>query len=68
MVPRNVSAAHPDSSGDRKHWTILEELSSTIFEFIEGLYNPVRRRSGLGYISPSACKLKTAGNVAEPAA
>jgi transposase InsO family protein len=29
------------------------ELGSPIFEWIEGFYNPRRRHSGLGYLSPA---------------
>ena len=37
---------------DRRHWTSRVELASAIFEWIEGWYNPRRRHSGLGYLSP----------------
>ncbi len=34
-------------------WTTREALASAIFAWIEGLYNPTRRHSGLGYRSPN---------------
>ena len=37
---------------DRRHWTSRVELASAIFEWIEGWYNPRRRHSALGYLSP----------------
>jgi putative transposase len=37
---------------DRRHWTSRVELAAAIFEWIEGWYNPRRRHSTLGYLSP----------------
>ena len=37
---------------DRHAWGSKTELASAIFEWIEGWYNPRRRHSGLGYLSP----------------
>lgn len=37
---------------DRQHWTSRVELASAIFEWIEGWYNPRRRHSTLGMLSP----------------
>jgi putative transposase len=37
---------------DRCRWTTKHELGTAIFEWIEAFYNPVRRHSGLGYLSP----------------
>jgi putative transposase len=37
---------------DRRDRTTQAELGSAIFEWIEGFYNPRRRHSGLGYLSP----------------
>ena len=37
---------------DRRTWTSRHELATAIFEWIEGFYNPVRRHSGLDYLSP----------------
>ena len=37
---------------DRRTWTTRAELANAIFEWIEAFYNPVRRHSSLGYLSP----------------
>lgn len=37
---------------DRHHWRTRRELALAIFEFLEAFYNPVRRHSSLGYLSP----------------
>lgn len=37
---------------DRRAWTSRTELASAMFEWIEGWYNPRRRHSALGYLSP----------------
>ncbi|GAA1880917.1 hypothetical protein GCM10009836_72760 [Pseudonocardia ailaonensis] len=37
---------------DRRIWRIRQELANGIFEWIEAFYNPVRRHSGLDYLSP----------------
>lgn len=37
---------------DRGQWATRHELATAIFEWIEAFYNPVRRHSGLGYLSP----------------
>ncbi|NNG37165.1 IS3 family transposase [Nakamurella aerolata] len=37
---------------DRRTWTSRVELAAAIFEWIEGWYNPRRRHSTLGYLSP----------------
>ena len=37
---------------DRQTWATRAELGSAIFEWIEAFYNPVRRHSGLDYLSP----------------
>jgi putative transposase len=39
---------------DRQRWTTRDQLATAIFEWIEAFYNPVRRHSGLGYLSPAA--------------
>ncbi|ARJ07596.1 transposase [Cnuibacter physcomitrellae] len=38
---------------DRRAWVSQAELGSAIFEWIEGFYNPRRRHSALGYLSPA---------------
>lgn len=37
---------------DRAAWSTKAELASAIFEWIEGFYNPVRRHSSIGFLSP----------------
>jgi len=37
---------------DRRIWTTRSELTNAIFEWIEAFYNPTRRHSALGYLSP----------------
>jgi transposase InsO family protein len=38
---------------DRQSWTTWVELASAMFEWIEGWYNPERRNSRLGMVSPA---------------
>ncbi|MEY9926294.1 transposase InsO family protein [Catenulispora sp. GP43] len=37
---------------DRQHWTTRQELANAIFEYIEAWYNPHRRHSTIGMLSP----------------
>jgi putative transposase len=37
---------------DRKPWNSREELANAIFEWIECWYNPTRRHSSIGMLSP----------------
>ena len=37
---------------DRSNWASRAELSSAMFEWIEGFYNPTRRHTALGNLSP----------------
>ena len=37
---------------DRRTWTTRAQLANAIFEWIEAFYNPTRRHSALGYLSP----------------
>jgi putative transposase len=37
---------------DRRTWTTRTELATAIFEYIEAFYNPIRRHSARGYLSP----------------
>jgi putative transposase len=37
---------------DRQRWATKADLGSAIFEWIEAFYNPRRRHSALGYLSP----------------
>jgi transposase InsO family protein len=36
----------------RRSWATRQELRSEVFEYIEGFYNPRRRHSTLGMLSP----------------
>ena len=38
---------------NRRPWPTRAEARSAIFEYIEGWYNPRRRHSTLGYLSPA---------------
>lgn len=38
---------------DQQHWATRSELSSAIFEWIDGFYNPLRRHTSIGYHSPA---------------
>ena len=37
---------------DRSAWASRKELASAMFEWIEGFYNPTRRHTALGNLSP----------------
>jgi putative transposase len=37
---------------DRRRWQTRAELASAIFEYIEAFYNPRRRHSSIGNLSP----------------
>jgi len=39
---------------DRQHWASKPQLASAIFEWIEAFYNPIRRHTSLGNLSPVA--------------
>ena len=51
---------------DRRRWQTRKELASAIFEWIEAWYNPHRRHTSIGYLSPVA--YERLYNAAEPAA
>jgi putative transposase len=38
---------------NRRSWMTVVELSSAMAEWIEGFYNPLRRHSALGYLTPN---------------
>jgi putative transposase len=38
---------------DRHIWRNRDEARRAVFDFIEGFYNPRRRHSTLGYLSPA---------------
>jgi putative transposase len=37
----------------RKHYRIRDDLRADMFDYIEKFYNPRRRHSTIGYISPA---------------
>jgi putative transposase len=37
---------------DRRPWKTRQHARTAIYEYIEGWYNPRRRHSSLGYLSP----------------
>src|ERR1700694_2599751 len=41
---------------DRRKWATRKELASAIFEWIGAWYNPHRRHSSIGHVSPIACE------------
>ena len=58
---------------DRSAWPTREGLAQAVFTYIEGFYNPRRRHSILGYLSPADYETKhaaqkTAGRPTQTAA
>ena len=50
---------------DRRAWATRSELATAMFEWIEGFYNPRRRHTSLGNISPADYEaLHTAAEIA----
>jgi transposase InsO family protein len=45
----------------RRSWPTRRELRSEVFEYIEGFYNPRRRHSTLGMLSPAGFEEQHAG-------
>ena len=52
---------------DRSHWATRTDLGHAVFAFVEGFYNPRRRHSTLGYLSPADYETTTARRPAETA-
>ena len=52
---------------DRRSFRTQAEARMAIFEFIEGWYNPRRRHSALGYLSPNDFERTVAGAAKRPA-
>jgi len=50
---------------DRRSFQTQSEARRAIFEFIEGWYNPKRRHSALGYLSPNDFEHRAAMSPAE---
>jgi putative transposase len=44
---------------DRKTYRTRDEARSDVFDYIERFYNPKRRHSTLGYLSPIEFEMKT---------
>jgi len=45
---------------DRRRWESRKELAAAVFDYIEGFYNPKRRHSSIGYLSPAEFELRNA--------
>lgn len=41
---------------DRSRWRTHTEANMAVLDYIQALYNPRRRHSGLGYLSPASSK------------
>jgi putative transposase len=48
----------------RSQWRTREEARLAVFEFIEAFYNPHRRHSALGYLSPADFERRSQPDVA----
>jgi putative transposase len=46
---------------DRRPFRSHSEARMAVFQFIEGFYNPARRHSALGYLSPTEYERKHHG-------
>ena len=53
---------------DRCRFKTQAEARMAVFQFIEGFYNPRRRHSSLGYLSPIAFERQYAATALEPGA
>jgi hypothetical protein len=53
---------------DRRRFKTQAEARNAVFEFIEGFYNPRRRHSSLGYLSPVAFERRHQERPASPGA
>jgi hypothetical protein len=53
---------------DRRRFKTQAEARMAVFEFIEGFYNPRRRHSSLGYLSPIRFERQFAARPLEPGA
>jgi putative transposase len=48
----------------RRRFGSQAEARMTVFSYIEGWYNPARRHSGIGYLSPNAYETTMANQIA----
>jgi len=53
---------------DRERFDTYAEAKFAVFEFIEAWYNPHRRHSSLGYLSPNAFESARREEVGDPGA
>jgi transposase InsO family protein len=53
---------------DRSRFKTHSDARNAIFDFIEGFYNPQRRHSSLGYVSPMAFERQHLASAASPGA
>ena len=51
---------------DRRRFKTQAEARMAVFEFIEGFYNPRRRHSSLGYLSPIDYERRHQSSAADP--
>jgi putative transposase len=49
---------------DRSRWRSFTEARMAVFDYLESFYNPRRRHSALGYLSPAAYEQRSAPNAA----
>ena len=43
---------------DRRHWHTRDQLAAAIFEWIEAFYNPIRRHTAIGSLSPAEYEVR----------
>ncbi len=48
-----VSTLKAEMAADRHLFPTREAARTAVFEYIEGFYNPTRRHSSIGYVSPA---------------
>lgn len=68
-LPKSFFATLQTELLDRTSWTTRDQLAQAVFAYIEGFYNPRRRHSALGYLSPADYEYDYwAGRLSETAA
>ena len=68
MYPESFFATLECELLDRCRFKTQAEARMAVFQFIEGFYNPRRRHSSLGYLSPIAFERQYAATALEPGA